>query len=86
MQNCYLNCVSVNRVKRGLVSILLFVRFSPKIRFFRSNPKRVGDKKFFLFRIAKSFAYPFQKSTEPNGHLFMPLGMIAVHPLSAESK
>lgn len=32
--------------------------FNSKIKLFRANLRGVADKKFFLFRIAKLFAYP----------------------------
>lgn len=31
--------------------------FNAKIKHFRANPRGVADKKFFLFRIAKLYAY-----------------------------
>lgn len=42
--------------------------FNAKIKLFRANLRGVADKKFFLFRIAKLYAYPHQKSTEPQSH------------------
>ena len=32
--------------------------FNAKIKLFRANLRGVADKKFFLFRIAKLYAYP----------------------------
>ena len=32
--------------------------FNAKIKLFRANLRDVADKKFFLFRIAKLYAYP----------------------------
>ncbi|MDY3852852.1 MAG: transposase, partial [Prevotella sp.] len=32
--------------------------FNAKIKLFRANLRGVADKKFFLFRIAKIYAYP----------------------------
>ena len=39
--------------------------FNAKIKLFRANLRGVVDKKFFLFRIAKLYAYPHQIATEP---------------------
>ena len=33
--------------------------FNAKIKLFRANLRGVADKKFFLFRIANLFAYPY---------------------------
>lgn len=32
--------------------------FNAKVKLFRANLRGVADKKFFLFRIAKLYAYP----------------------------
>ena len=32
--------------------------FNAKIKLFRANLRSIADKKFFLFRIAKIYAYP----------------------------
>lgn len=37
---------------------MLLQSFNAKIKLFRANLKGVADKKFFLFRIAKLYAYP----------------------------
>ncbi|CDD83255.1 transposase [Bacteroides sp. CAG:462] len=34
--------------------------FNAKIKLFRANLRGVADKKFFLFRIAKLYAYPIK--------------------------
>lgn len=39
--------------------------FNAKIKLFRANLRGVADKKFFLFRIEKIYAYPHKFSTEP---------------------
>ena len=44
--------------------------FNAKIKLFRANLRGVADKKFFLFRIAMLYAYPHEKSTEPNCESF----------------
>ena len=40
--------------------------FNAKIKLFRANLRGVADKKFFLFRMSKLYAYPHQISTDPN--------------------
>ena len=40
--------------------------FNAKINLFRANLRGVADKKFFLFRMSKLYAYPHQISTDPN--------------------
>ena len=40
--------------------------FNAKIKLFRANLHGVADKKFFLFRVAKIYAYPHYFSTAPN--------------------
>lgn len=44
----FYNCRSSNEVAES---------FNAKIKLFRANPRGVVDKKFFLFRIAKLYAY-----------------------------
>ena len=39
--------------------------FNAKIKLFRANLRGVADKKFFLFRIAKLYAYPQEIATDP---------------------
>ena len=40
--------------------------FNAKIKLFRANLRGVVDKKFFLFRIVKLYAYSHRFATDPN--------------------
>ena len=50
--------------------------FNAQIKLFRANLIGVVDKKFFLFRIAKLFAYPHQLTTEPRKSLHIAKGRL----------
>ena len=43
--------------------------FNAKIKLFRANLKRVADKKFFLFRIAKIYAIPTNFLLSPRNNM-----------------